>query len=68
MKTTIEIPNEDLEQLIAYTGAKTKKEAINQAIKIYNKQHKMAKLAKKLGTFDDFISSEELNEMRAEKA
>ncbi len=66
MKTTIEIPKEDLKQLIAYTGAKTKKEAVNEAIKTYNKRHKMEKLAKKLGTFDNFICSEELNEMRAE--
>lgn len=66
MKTTIEIPNEELEQLIAYTGAKTKKEAINQAIKTYNKLHKMEQLAKKLGTFENFMSTEELNEMRAE--
>ncbi len=68
MKTTIDIPNEDLEQLIAYTGAKTKKEAINQAIKAYNRQHKMQRLAKKLGTFDNFMSSEELDAMRADKA
>ena len=64
MKTTIEIPGEELKQLLVYTGAKTKKEAINLAIRSFNKQHKMMKLAGKLGTFENFISAKELDVMR----
>ncbi len=64
MKTTIEIPSEDLNELIAFTGAKSKKEAVNQAIKAYNKQQRMARLAKKLGTFENFMNSNELAKMR----
>ncbi len=63
MKTTVDIPNEELKQLIAYTGAKSKKDAINTAIKNYNKQQRLAALAKKLGTFENFISAEELEKM-----
>ncbi len=66
MKTTVEIPNEELEQLIAYTGAKTKKDAINAAIKSFNKQQRLLALAKKLGTFQNFIDADELDQMRAE--
>ena len=66
MKTTIEISSDDLNQLIAYTGAKTKKDAVNLAIKSYNKQQRMTRLAKKLGTFEHFITSKELDEMRNE--
>jgi hypothetical protein len=66
MKTTVEIPNEELEQLIAYTGAKTKKDAINAAIKDYNKQQRLLALSKKLGTFENFIDANELDHMRAE--
>ena len=66
MKTTVEIPNDELKQLIAFTGAKTKKEAINAAIKSYNKQQRLTALSKKLGTFENFIDADELNQMRSE--
>ncbi len=66
MKTTVEIPTKELNQLIAYTGAKTKKDAINVAIKSYNKQQRLAALAKKLGTFENFIDAKELDQMRAD--
>ncbi len=66
MKTTVEIPKEELEKLIAFTGAKTKKDAINVAVKSYNKQQRLAVLAEKLGTFDNFIDADELDQMRAE--
>ena len=66
MKTTVEIPNDELNQLIAYTGAKTKKDAINVAIKSYNKQQRLAALARKIGTFENFMDAAELDQMRAE--
>lgn len=66
MKTTVDIPNEELKQLIAYTGAKSKKDAINTAIKSYNKQQRLAALANKLGTFKKFIDANELDQLRAE--
>ncbi|NQU62752.1 MAG: DUF2191 domain-containing protein [SAR324 cluster bacterium] len=66
MKTTVEIPNEDLKQLIAFTGAKTKKDAINAAIKSYNKQQRLLTLSKRLGTFENFIDADDLVQIRAE--
>jgi len=68
MKTTIDIPIEELEQLIKFTGAKTKKEAIVQAVKSFNRRQRMAKLTKILGTFEDFMDSEELENMREDEA
>ena len=67
MKTTIDIPNEELDQLIQFTGAETKKDAVIQAIRSYNKRHKMTELTKMLGTFENFMSSDELENTRKDR-
>ena len=67
MKTTIDIPTEEIEQLLKHTGAKTKKDAVLQAVHSYNKRYKMEKLAKMLGTFEQFMSPEELNDLRKDE-
>ena len=64
MKTTIDIPDDALNQLLESTGAKTKKDAILQAVDFYNKSKKLKKLANQLGSFDGFMNSEELDAMR----
>ena len=64
MKTTIQIPQCDLQELIQNTKAKTKKEAVLTAIKDYNKRQRMLKLSKMLGTFEDFMTPEDLEIMR----
>lgn len=67
MKTTIDIPDEDLKEAIKYTGAKTKRDAVVYALKDFNRRRRLAKLAKILGTFKDFMSQEELKTMREDK-
>lgn len=67
MKTTIDIPDEDLKEAIKYTGAKTKRDAVVYALKDFNRRRRLAKLAKMLGTFKDFMSQEELKTMREDK-
>jgi len=67
MKTTIDIPEEELRQAIKYTGAKTKKEAVVFALKDFNKRRRLAKLAQMLGTFDDFMTHDELKNMREDE-
>jgi hypothetical protein len=67
MKTTIEIPENELKDLIEYSKAKTKKEAILTAVRDYNNRKRMAKLSRILGTFEDFMNQEELNKMRLEQ-
>ncbi len=64
MKTTIEIPDEELRQVMKYTRAKTKREAVVYAIKDFNRRKRLSRLAKVLGTFEDFMNRDELKEMR----
>jgi Arc/MetJ family transcription regulator len=68
MKTTIDIPDKELEEVIKYTGAKTKKEAVVYALKDFNRRRRLAGLADKIfGTFKDFMDQEDLKEMREDK-
>ncbi len=64
MKTTIDIPSEDLDQLLKFTGASTKKEAIITAVQDFNRRQRLSKLAEILGTFEDFMDADELTAMR----
>ncbi len=67
MKTTIDIPEEDLRDVLKYTGAKTKKDAVVFALKDFNKRQRLINLAKILGTFNDFMTSEDLEKIREDK-
>ena len=64
MKTTIDIPDDDLEQLLKYTGAATKKEAVVKAVQDFNRRQRLNQIAGMLGTFDDFMNADELSTMR----
>lgn len=65
MKTTVDIPEEELNQLLKFTGAATKKEAVVHAVQDFNRRQRLSKLADMLGTFEDFMDVEELSAMRA---
>ena len=65
MKTSLDIPKKELEDALKFTGAKTKTEAVTLAVKDYNRRVRLNKLSKKLGTFDAFISTEELSQLRS---
>lgn len=67
MKTTIDIPQDELKEAIKYTGAKTKRDAVVFALKDFNKRRRLAELVKMLGTFKDFMTQEELKNMREDK-
>ena len=64
MKTTIDIPSLELKNLLSFTHAKTKKEAILLAVREFNRKRRMKDLSSMLGTFKDFMTREELSEMR----
>ncbi len=64
MKTTVDIPDKDLLDLMRVTAARTKREAILQAIREFNRKRKLSEVAKMLGTFTDFMSQDELRRMR----
>ena len=65
MKTTIDIPKNELEDAIRFTNAKTKREAIVTAVVDFNNRVRRSRLAKKFGTFDNFITQQELTNLRA---
>jgi hypothetical protein len=64
MKTTVDIPNDDLEDAIRFTNAKTKREAIVTAIQEFNRRKRMAELTKHAGTCKDLVDVEKLLEQR----
>lgn len=68
MKTTIDIPEKELKEVIRHTNAKTKKDAVLFVIKDFNKRQRLAKLAQKLGTFKDFMTTKDLKLMREDKS
>jgi Arc/MetJ family transcription regulator len=63
MKTTIDIPDEVLEEAMRLSGSSTKREAVLKALEEYNRRRRLAKVAEKLGTLD-FIDREELGRLR----
>lgn len=64
MKTTIDLPETELEEAIRHTGAKTKTEAVSMAVADYNRRQRLARLAVQMGTFDDMMTGPELDRMR----
>lgn len=66
MKTTVDIPEQELEDAIRFTRAKTKREAVVGAISEFNRRMRMAALVRHAGTCVDLISPEELQALRRE--
>ena len=64
MKTTVDIPDRELEDAIKFTRAKTKREAIVGAVTDFNRRMRMAELTRYAGTCADLISPQELHAMR----
>ncbi|MCE2455313.1 MAG: type II toxin-antitoxin system VapB family antitoxin [Gemmatimonadetes bacterium] len=64
MKTTVDIPDQELADAIRFTKAKTKREAVVGAIVYFNQRMRMAELARYAGTCPDLITPEELQAAR----
>jgi Arc/MetJ family transcription regulator len=64
MKTTIDIPDKELRDAMKYTGARSKREAVVTAITDFNRRQRLQRLAQQFGTFDEFLTHEELRHMR----
>lgn len=64
MKTTIDIPDDELEDAIRFTGAKTKREAVVGAIADFNRRMRLAELIKYAGTCTELIAPDELQSSR----
>ena len=65
MKTSIDIPDEELRDLLRFTRAKTKREAIVTAIADFNQRRRMAALVKHSGTFRSLMTNERLEALDA---
>ena len=64
MKTTIDIPENELADVIRFTRAKTKREAVVTAVADFNRRRRMAELASYAGTCPDLMTMDELREQR----
>jgi Arc/MetJ family transcription regulator len=66
MKTTIDIPEDLMEEAMKFTGAKTKREAVVTAVNRFNHLKRLEKLnARVRGQFRDFMTQADLKAMRA---
>lgn len=52
MKTTIDIPENELADAMQFMNAKTKREAVVTALREYNRRRRMARLVRYSGTCD----------------
>jgi hypothetical protein len=64
MKTTVDIPDMELEDAMRFTRARTKREAIVTAITEFNQRRRMAELTKRAGTCRDLVTVDELQQSR----
>ena len=52
MKTTIDIPEDELADAMQFMNARTKREAVVTALREYNRRRRMARLVRYSGTCD----------------
>ena len=64
MKTTIDIPDGELEDVIRFTGAATKREAVVGVIAEFNRRQRLAALVRYAGTCTEQLTPEELQAQR----
>lgn len=59
MKTTVDIPENELRDAMRFTKAKTKREAVVTVLEEFNRRRRMAELVKFSGTFSDSFPTNE---------
>ena len=64
MKTTVDIPDDELKDVLKFTGAATKREAIVTAIAEFNRRRRMAALTTHAGQAGSLMSVEDLQRLR----
>ena len=68
MKTTVDIPENELKDAMRFTRAKTKREAVVTILQEFNRRRRMAELVKYAGTFDDrFPTNDEIEAVDVER-
>jgi Arc/MetJ family transcription regulator len=66
MKTTVDIPEEELREAMRHLGAATKREAVVAAVVEFNRRRRLRRLAESFGTLEGLMTREELERMREE--
>jgi Arc/MetJ family transcription regulator len=67
MKTTIDIPDKELRDVMKHTRAKTKREAVVAAVSEYNRRCRVEKVLGFLGKMDGIMTQAELRRMREDR-
>jgi hypothetical protein len=68
MKTTIDIPEDELRDAMRFTRAATKREAVVKILEEFNRRKRMAELVKYAGTFSDsFPTNDDIEAIDAER-
>ena len=66
MKTTVDIPENELKGAMRFTKARTKREAVVKVLEEFNRRRRMAELVKYSGSFSDrFPTNEEIETVDA---
>ena len=64
MKTSLDIPDEMLSDLLKFTKKSTKKDAIITAISEFNQRYRMQRLVRHAGKLKNLMTQDELRKMR----
>ena len=68
MKTTIDIPENELRDAMRFTHATTKREAVVKVLEEFNRRRRLAELVKYSGTFSDrFPTNDEIEAIDAKR-
>ena len=67
MKTTIDIPDKELRDVMKFTKAKTKREAVVRALEDFNRRQRMAGLVKYFGTFKSLKTNDEIEALEMKR-
>ena len=68
MKTTVDIPENELKDAMRFTKARTKREAVVRVLEEFNRRRRMAELVKYSGTFtNSFPTNEEIEAVDAKR-
>jgi hypothetical protein len=64
MKTTVDLPENELAEAMRHTKAKTKTGAVALAVADFNRRRRLLQLTAKMGTFSDMMTRSDLRAMR----
>jgi hypothetical protein len=64
VKTTVDIPDDELSDAMRFTRARTKREAVVTAIREFNRRRRLAELVKHAGSCPDLTTVDDLRRAR----